>query len=144
MADNFTTNYKPGDQVYNHAIAKLVTIDNITITPQRQLAFGYKDGKGMTGIASNCDLGDPPDDNLDVNTDAVLINQCTIAEILAAFPNLPGGKGVMARKIIVERNESPFKDELAFINRMNDVAPKCDWEQISYKLKFQLPEAIGV
>jgi hypothetical protein len=55
---------------------------------------------------------------------------------MAAFPSLPGGKGVLARKIIQERNESPFDNEINFINRMIEIAPKCDWEAISHKLKF--------
>ena len=144
LVNNLKIDYKPGDKVFNHAIAAMVTIDNITLSPQRQPMFGYKTANGTTGIASTCDLGEQPGQDLDVNTDAVLINQCSIAEILAAFPSLPGGKGVMARKIIVERNESPFENELAFINRMTEIAPRCDWEQISHKLKYELADAIGV
>ena len=134
--DHIEIEYKRGERVYNHVLCQTVTINNITLTPQRQPQYGYLTDKGMTGVAARCDLGDAPDLNLDTNTDNVLINQCSIAEILAAFPSLPGGKHVLARKIIQARNESPFDDEINFINRMTEISNKCDWESISYKLKF--------
>jgi hypothetical protein len=142
--DHIEIEYKRGERVYNHAIAQTVTINNITLTPQRQPQYGYLTDKGMTGVASKCDLGDAPAANLDTNTDNVLINQCSLAEILAAFPSLPGGKHVLARKIIQARNESPFDDEINFINRMIEIAPKCDWEAISHKLKFDKLPTIEV
>jgi hypothetical protein len=144
MADNIKVEYMRGDRVYNHTIAQTVTINNITLTPQRQPQYGYTTDKGMTGVAAMCDLGDAPSANLDANTDNVLINQCSIAEILAAFPSLPGGKGVLARKILQARNESTFDDEINFINRMIEVAPKCDWEAISHRLRFDKLPTIAV
>lgn len=134
--NNIKIEYNRGDKVFNHNIAQMVTIDNITLSPQRQPRYGYTADKGVTGVAYACDLGDAPDKNLDVNVDNVLINQCSINEILAAFPSLPGGKGVLARKIIQTRNEQPFDDEISFINRMTEIAPKCDWEAVSHRLKF--------
>ena len=98
----------------------------------------------MIGVAYSCDLGDAPKLNLDINVDNVLINQCSIAEILAAFPSLPGGKGVLARKIIQARNEKPFDDEIAFINRMTEIAPKCDWEQVSHRLNYETLPTVEV
>lgn len=142
--ENIKIEYKRGERVYNHAIAQSVTITNVTLTPQRQPQYGYTTDKGMTGVAAKCDLGDAPAANLDVNTENVLINQCSIAEILAAFPSLPGGKGVLARKIIQARNESPFENEINFINRMIEISDKCDWESISYKLKFDKSPTIEV
>lgn len=144
MADNIRAEYKRGDKVYNHTLNQTVTINNITLTPQRQPQYGYITAKGMTGVAAVCDLGDAPYQNLDVNTDNVLINQCSIAEILAAFPSLPGGKGVLARKIIQARNESTFDDEINFINRMAEIAPKCDWEAISHRLRFDKLPTIAI
>jgi hypothetical protein len=142
--DHIEIEYKRGDRVYNHTLAQTVTINNITLTPQRQPQYGYLTDKGMTGVAARCDLGDAPAANLDTNTDNVLINQCSIAEIMAAFPSLPGGKGVLARKIIQERNESPFDDEINFINRMIEIAPKCDWEAISHRLRFDKLPTIAI
>lgn len=143
-ADKIITEYKRGDRTYNHNIAQLVTIQTVSLTPQRQLQYHYSTDKGATGCAQPSDLGDAPQANLDGNVDLVLINQCSIAEVLAAFPSLPGGKGVLARKIIQARNEQPFDDELGFINRMLEIAPKCDWEQISYRLNFEKMPTIGV
>ena len=142
--DHIKIEYQRGERVYNHVLAQTVTINNITLTPQRQPQYGYLTDKGMTGVASKCDLGDAPAANLDTNTDNVLINQCSIAEIMAAFPSLPGGKGVLARKIIQERNESPFDDEINFINRMIEIAPKCDWEAISHRLRFDKLPTIAI
>lgn len=142
--DNIVIEYKRGDKVFNHNIAQLVTIDNITLSPQRQPRYGYTADKGVTGVAYACDLGDAPKSNLDVNVDNVLVNQCSINEILVAFPSLPGGKGVLARKIIQARNEQPFDDEISFINRMIEIAPKCDWEAVSHRLKYAKLPAIGV
>lgn len=141
--DKIKTEYRSGDRVYNHNIAQTVTIKTVSLTPQRQLQYHYITDKGATGCAQPSDLGDAPSQNLDNNVDAVLINQCSVAEVLAAFPSLPGGKGVLARKIIQARNEQPFDDEISFINRMLEIAPKCDWEQISYRLNFERLPAIG-
>jgi hypothetical protein len=142
--DKIKTEYVRGDRVYNHNIAQSVTIETVTLTPQRQLQFHYRTDKGATGVAQPSDLGDAPQANLDSNVDSVLINQCSIVEVLAAFPSLPGGKGVLARKIIQARNEQPFDDEISFVNRMLEIAPKCDWEQISYRLNFEKLPTIGV
>jgi hypothetical protein len=142
--DKISTEYKRGDRVYNHNIAQFVTIQTVSLTPQRQLQYHYSTDKGATGVAQPSDLGDAPQPNLDSNTDLVLINQCSISELLTAFPSLPGGKGVLARKIVQARNEQPFDDEISFINRMVEIAPKCDWEQISYKLNFEKLPTIGV
>lgn len=142
--DKITTDYKRGDRVYNHNIADTITVETVTLTPQRQLQYHYRTDKGSTGVAQPSDLGDAPDKNLDNNVDSVLINQCSISELLAAFPSLPGGKGVLARKIVQARNEQPFDDEISFINRMLEIAPKCDWEQISYRLNFEKLPTIGV
>lgn len=139
-----TVDYKAGDKVYNHTLAQMVTINNITLTPQRQPRYAYQTDKGMTGTAASCDLGDAPSLNLDANVDNVLINYCSLNDILTAFPSLPGGKGVLARKIISQRNEQPFDDEISFINRMTEVTAKCDWEQISHRLNYGKSAEIGV
>lgn len=142
--EKITTEYKRGDRVYNHNIAETIEIKAVSLTPQRQLQYHYQTDKGATGCAQPSDLGDAPAANLDANTQNVLINHCPITELLDAFPSLPGGKGVLARKIIQSRNEQPFDDEISFINRMLEIAPKCDWEQISYKLNFEKLPTIGV
>lgn len=136
--------YKTGDTVYNHNIAQSVQIISVSLTPQRQLQYHYQTQKGVTGVAQPSDLGDPPSLNLDANVDAVLINHCSVAEILTAFPDLPGRKGSLAHKIIEVRDESPFDDEISFINRMLEVAPKYDWETISYRMNFEKLPTIGV
>lgn len=133
---SIATEYSTGDKVFNHNIGQLVTIGSVGISPQRQPQYHYITDKGVTGVATTSDLGDAPESNLDGNVDNVLINQCSIAEILAAFPNLPGGKGVLARKITQARNEQPFDDEISFINRMLEIAPKCDWEHVSHRMRF--------
>lgn len=142
--DNIRVEFTRGDQVYNHNVGGMVKIETVTLTPQRQLQYHYSTEDGGTGVAQASDLGDKPCDNLDANTDNVLINQCSIADVLAAFPNLPGGKGVLARKIIQTRNEQPFDGEISFINRMIEIAPKVDWEQISYKLNYERLTTIEV
>lgn len=136
-AHDIKTEYQSNDRVYNHSIAEIVTIKSIGLTPQRQLQYHYFTDKGATGCAHPSDLGDGPQANLDSNADLVLINQCSIGDLLTAFPSLPGGKGVLARKIIQARNEQPFDGEISFLNRMIEIAPKCDWEQISYRLNFE-------
>lgn len=135
--DKIQAEYRADDRVYNHNIAQTVTIKSVGLTPQRQLQYHYYTDKGATGCAQPSDLGDAPQANLDSNVDLVLINQCSISDILTAFPSLPGGKGVLARKIVQARNEQPFDDEISFVNRMLEIAPKCDWEQISYRLNFE-------
>jgi hypothetical protein len=138
------TEYMTGDTVFNHTIAQRVTIANVTLSPQKQPRYGYRTDKGYTGVASACDLGDAPAaNNLDTNIDNVLVNQCSIADLLTAFPSLPGGKGVLARKIIQARNESPFDGEVNFIDRMAEIAPKCDWEAISHRLNYEKATAIN-
>jgi hypothetical protein len=50
---------------------------------------------------------------------------------------------VLARKIIQTRNESPFDGEINFIDRMAEIAPKCDWEAISHRLSYEKATAIN-
>ncbi len=138
-----TPKYNTGDSVYNHNISDNITIDSILGTPQGQFQYLYRSDSGATGVATESDLGDPPTSTEDV-ADVLFINMCSVQEILAVFPNLPGGKGVLARKIIKERIESPFDSEINFINRMLAIEPKCEWEQISHQLRFDLKPDISV
>lgn len=138
-----TPKYNTGDSIYNHKISSNIVIDSILGTPQGQFQYLYRSDAGATGVATESDLGDPPASNDDV-ADVLFINMCSIQEILTVFPNLPGGKGVLARKIIKERNESPFDNELNFINRMLEFEPKCEWEEISHKLRFDKKDGISI
>lgn len=137
------TLYNRGDRVYNHKIADFITIANITLTPQQAIRYGYTTEKGGTGVAAACDLGDAPKKTSVELGIKLLINSCTNAEIQEAFPGLPGGKGVMARKILAERNESPFDGEVNFIDRMNSITTKVDWGELSHRLDYTKPEQIG-
>lgn len=135
--------YSIGERVYSHKHADEVTITSIELTPQRQLRYAYRLDSEATGVATDSDLGDPPSNMEDV-PDILYINMCSVADINATFPNLPGGKGVLARKIIKAAKEVPFDNEINFINRMLEVEPKVEWETISSRLKFDIPEDIGV
>jgi hypothetical protein len=134
--------YQVGDRPYNHRIADTVTIDSISLTPQKQLRYLYTLDSGATGEACEADFADPP--SAEDVADVLYINSCSLQEILASFPNLPGGKKMLARKIIQARDEVPFDNEISFINRMLEIEPKVEWEAISHKLKYDMPEQIGV
>lgn len=134
--------YKVGDRVYCHNLADDVTILDIQLTAQRQLRYQYQTDEGSTGLVAESDLGNPPID-LDDVPDLIYINLCTVADLTTSFPHLPGGKGKLARKIIEVRNESPFEDERNFIDRMLEIEPKAEWEQISYKLRYDKEREIG-
>jgi hypothetical protein len=138
---SFKTNYQSGDRIYNHRFGDMVIIQTITITPQKLIQYHYITDNGVTGVASDDDLGDPV--TLEDLPDLLYINMCSISDISATFPNLPGGKGVLARKIVKARTETPFDNEINFINRMLEIDPKVEWEAISYKLNYDLPDKIG-
>jgi hypothetical protein len=143
MANFPDPKYKVGERVYSHKHADEVTITSIELTPQKQLRYAYKTDSEATGVATDSDLGDPPSGQDDI-PDLLYINMCSIADVIAVFPNLPGGKGVLARKIIKTAKESPFDNEINFINRMLEIEPKVEWEAISSRLKFDTPTNIGV
>lgn len=134
--------YNVGDRVYSHEMVDEVTIDSIQLTAQRQLRYLYKTDSGATGVATEAELGDPPTDNLDA-PDILYINLCSVTDILNSFPNLPGGKGVLARKMVKAAKETPFDNEINFIDRMLEIEPKVEWEVISSRLKFNLPQEVG-
>ena len=65
----------------------------------------------------------------------VQINKVPHTVIRDAFPGLPGGKGVVARRIVEERQKNgPFKgaEDLAARMGMSQV----DWSQVALKLDF--------
>lgn len=135
--------YKVGDRVYCQETANEVTIDDIQLTAQRQLRYLYKTDHGASGVVPESALGDPPTSNDDV-PDMLFINMASVQEILTVFPNLPGGRGILARKIVKAAKETPFDGEVNFIERMREIEPKCDWEEMSHRLKYDKPAEIGV
>lgn len=135
--------YNVGDRVYCQDITEEVTITDIQLTAQKQLRYLYVTDKGSAGVVPEISLGDPPSNGEDL-PNCLFINMASVTDINAVFPNLPGGKGRLARKIVEAAKETPFDGEINFIERMKEIEPKCDWEEISHRLKYDKPAEIGV
>lgn len=69
--------------------------------------------------------------------DRIAINKVPATVIRDAFPGLPGGKGVVARKIVEERNKGgAFTTIDDLVARMG--LSQVNWQEVGAKLDFSL------
>ncbi len=67
--------------------------------------------------------------------DRIQINKVPATVIRDAFPGMPGGKGVVARKIVEERNKGgPFTTIDDLVARMG--LSQVNWQEVGAKLDF--------
>lgn len=130
--------YTRGDRVYNKRISQWVTIDTVTISSSKHIRYIYNTEKGASGAATIDDLtnSEPTESSLKEG-DRVAINSCALEDLNDAFPNLPGGKGRLARKMISER---PYLNHQDFIDRMSIISDKVDWSTVAEQLDIDPPE----
>lgn len=136
--------FATGDEVWHKSRNSRITLGAAFLNGTL-ISYNYemvtKDGT-VHGTVSEKDICPiPKQDKPLAEGEKVLVNQVPYSVIRDAFPGLPGGKGVMARQIVSEREGERgfFLSQEDFIKRMTLRSTAVDWLSIAPRLDYSLP-----
>jgi hypothetical protein len=136
--------FNSGDEVWHISRNARITLGAAFLTGSL-ISYNYemttKDGT-IHGTVSEKDIKAVPRQDKPLESGEKLLVNCVPWTVIRdAFPGLPGGKGVMARAIVSEREGERgfFLSPDDFVKRMTLRSTSVDWLEISTQLDYGLP-----